>query len=106
METNEKLIPLTHPGEHLLEVMNDWGLTQYRLAKKLGVQQTRVMEIVKGRRAISADTALRLGRLFDTSADYWMNLQKNYELAVARRTRGEMIDTQVKPLVLNGKKVS
>ena len=106
METNEKLITLTHPGEHLLEAMNDWGLTQYRLAKSLGVQQTRVMEIVKGRRAISADTALRLGRLFDTSPEYWMNLQKNYDLAMAMRTQGEKIDRQVKPLLLKGRKVS
>jgi addiction module HigA family antidote len=106
METTDKLIPLTHPGEHLLEAMKDWGLTQYRLAKELGVQQTRVMEIVKGRRAVSADTALRLGRLFDTSPDYWMNLQKNYDLAVARRAQGARINEQVKPLLSKGKKVS
>ena len=86
--------------------MGDWGLTQYRLAKELGVQQTRVMEIVKGRRAVSADTALRLGRLFDTSPDYWMNLQKNYDLAVARRAQGARINEQVKPLLSKGKKVS
>jgi addiction module HigA family antidote len=106
MEATNILIPLTHPGEHLREAMDDWGLTQYRLAKELGVQQTRIMEIVKGRRALSADTALRLGRLFDTSPDYWMNLQINYDLAVARRAQGEKIDEQVKPLLSKGKKIS
>ena len=106
MEATNILIPLTHPGEHLREAMDDWGLTQYRLAKELGVQQTRIMEIVKGRRAVSADTALRLGRLFDTSPDYWMNLQTNYDLAVARRAQGEKIGEQVKPLLSKGKKIS
>ena len=106
MDTTNKLIPLTHPGEHLREAMGDWGLTQYRLAKELGVQQTRVMEIVKGRRAVSADTALRLARLFDTSPDYWMNLQTNHDLAIARRAQGEKINEQVKPLLSKGKKVS
>jgi addiction module HigA family antidote len=101
----DDLIPLTHLGEHLLEIMDDYDLTQYRLAKDLGVQQTRIMEIIKGRRAISADTALRLARYFDTSPEMWINLQKNYELQVARREKGERIKMEIKSLLSNGKKV-
>ena len=104
MTKQPELIPLTHPGEHLQEAMEDWGLTQYRLAKGLGVQQTRIMEIIKGRRAITADTALRLGRFFDTSPEYWLNLQKNYELALAKRDNGEKIDQEVKPFYSVAKK--
>jgi len=105
MDSKLKLIPLSHPGEHLLEVMEDWGLTQYRLAKDLGVQQTRIMEIIKGRRAISADTSLRLARFFDTSAEYWLNLQTNYDLAVAKRKLSAKINEDVTPLLSKGKKV-
>lgn len=105
MEKKEKLIPLTHPGEHLLEVLQDWGLTQYRLAKGLGVQQTRIMEIIKGRRAISADTSLRLAKFFDTTPEFWMNLQMNYDLAVAKRNLSESLDLDVHPLLANGNKI-
>jgi len=106
MGKKHDLIPLTHPGEHLMEAMQDWGLSQYRLAKELGVQQTRIMEIIKGRRAISADTSLRLARFFDTSPEFWMKLQMNYDMAVARRALGERVDREVKPLLSQGKKVS
>jgi len=105
MEKKEKLIPLTHPGEHLLEVLQDWGLTQYRLAKGLGVQQTRIMEIIKGRRAISADTSLRLAKFFDTTPEFWMNLQMNYDLAVAKRNLSESLNLDVHPLLANGNKI-
>lgn len=106
MDKKQDLVSLTHPGEHLLEVMQDWGLSQYRLAKALGVQQTRIMEIIKGRRAISADTSLRLGRLFDTTPEFWMNLQMNYDMAVARRALGEKVNKDVSPLLSKGRKVS
>jgi len=100
----QDLIPLTHPGKHLLEFMDDYELTQYRLAKDIGVQQTRIMEIVKGRRAISADTALRLAKYFDTTAQMWITLQKNYELEVAERKIGDKIKKEVKPLLLKRRK--
>jgi addiction module HigA family antidote len=105
MAKKEKLIPLTHPGEHLLEVLEDWGLTQYRLAKGLNVQQTRIMEIIKGRRAISADTSLRLAKFFDTTPEFWMNLQVNYDLAIAKRNLNAKLDLDVQPLLKNGNKV-
>ena len=91
-------IPPTHPGVHLLELIEDWDLTQYRLAKELGVPQTRIMQIVKGRRAISADTALRLSRYFGMSSRFWMNLQMNYDLEMAELEKGTEIEKQVTPM--------
>ena len=73
-----------HPGESLLtEFMEPMGLTAYRLAKELGVPLPRVYEIVKGNRSISADTALRLGTFFGLPAQFWMNLQNEYDLRTA-----------------------
>jgi addiction module HigA family antidote len=93
-----KILPPVHPGEVLREeVMAPIGLSANRLAKELGIPASRVLEIVNGRRAISADTALRLGRYFDTSAQLWMNLQTRYDLDLARETTGEAIKRAVKP---------
>lgn len=70
-----------HPGEILLtELMEPMGLTSYRVAKELGVPLPRVYDVVKGKRAISADTALRLGAFFGMPAQFWMNLQNEYDL--------------------------
>jgi len=101
MDMNDKLgrIPPVHPGEHLLELIEDWNLTQYRLAKDLGVPQTRIMQIVKGKRAISADTALRLSRYFRMSDKFWLRLQMNYDLECAQLTVGMDIENTVKPMV-------
>ncbi len=93
-------IPPTHPGEDLLELIQDHGLTQYRLAKELGVSQTRIMQIVKGRRAISADTALRLARFFGMSKEYWLNRQMHYDLERAQIAVGVDIENTVKPMAL------
>ena len=74
-----------HPGEILLEeFLKPMGITQYRLAKNISVQPTRINQIVKGKTGISADTALRLGRYFQMSAQFWLNVQAQYELEVAR----------------------
>ena len=73
-----------HPGDILLtEFMEPMGLTSYRLAKELGVPLPRVYDIVKGKRAISADTALRLGAFFGLPPQFWMNLQNGYDLRTA-----------------------
>ena len=96
---SEQIHP-THPGADLLELIEDHGLTQYRAAKALGVPQTRIMQIVKGQRAITADTALRLGRLFGMSAEYWMNRQAAYDLECAELEKGEEIARVVRPLDL------
>ncbi len=73
-----------HPGEHLAEMMKELGITQYRLAKTIGVPQVRVHDIVHCRRSITADTALRIGRALGMTPDFWLNLQRMYDLDVAR----------------------
>ena len=79
--------PPVTPGEVLEEeFLKPMGLSQYRLAKEIHVPPRRINEIVKGKRAITADTALRLGRYFGTSAQLWVNLQSTYELECAEET--------------------
>lgn len=74
-----------HPGEVLLEdFLKPMAISQYRLAQEIGVPPRRINEIVKAQRAISADTALRLGAFFGTDAESWINLQSDYELRQAR----------------------
>ena len=73
-----------HPGEHLAEIMEELGITQYRLAKTIGVPQIRIHDIVHCRRSITADTALRIGRALGMTPDFWLNLQRMYDLDVAR----------------------
>ena len=74
-----------HPGEILADELNAIGLSAAELARLFDVPANRISQIVAGRRNITADTALRLGRYFGTSADFWMNLQKTYELRLAER---------------------
>ena len=90
-------LPAIHPGEHLAEELTELGLTATRLASLLGVPTNRVTDIIRGRRGITADTALRLGRWMGTSAEYWMNLQQIYELRLAQQAHGEEIERTVKP---------
>ena len=73
-----------HPGEHLAEIMEELGITQYRLAKTIGVPQVRVHEIVHCRRSITADTALRIGQALGMTPDFWLNLKRMYDLDLAR----------------------
>ncbi len=73
-----------HPGEHLAEFLAELGISQYRLAKAMGVPAVRVNEIVHCRRGITADTALRIGRVLGMTPEFWMNLQQMYDLNVAR----------------------
>ena len=85
-----------HPGEHLAEIMTELGITQYRLAKTIGVPPIRIHDIVHRRRSITADTALRIGQALGMTPDYWLNLQRMYDLDVARATT----DTStIEPLV-------
>ena len=78
-------IEAIHPGEHLREFVEDFQITRYRLATDIHVQQTRINEIINGKRSISADTAVRLGRYFGTSAQFWMNLQTQYDITIAEQ---------------------
>ena len=73
-----------HPGERLTEILNELGITQYRLAKTTGVPPIRIHNIVHRRRSITADTALRIGKALGMSPDFWLNLQRMYDLDVAR----------------------
>ncbi len=82
MTTSEPI----HPGEHLAEILAELGITQYRLAKTIGVAQIRIHDIVHGRRSITADTALRIGQALGMTPDFWLNLQRMYDLDVARRS--------------------
>jgi addiction module HigA family antidote len=90
-----------HPGEILLtEFMQPMGLTQYRLAKDINVPVPRINSIVLGKRAISADTALRLARYFETTEQFWMNLQLRYELECAKEKLTEGLEGEI-PLTVS-----
>lgn len=80
----EKLYPPIHPGEVLMEdFIEGFGITQHKLAVSIGVPPRRINEIVHGKRAITADTALRLGRFFGVDPGFWLNLQSRYDLELA-----------------------
>ena len=82
--------------------MKPLGLSQYRVAKDIGVPALRVSEIVRQKRAVTADTAMRLARYFGTTAGIWMRLQAQYDLEVAERTHGREIEKQVPQLAAQG----
>ena len=92
---SRKLAPI-HPGEVLLvDFLEGLGLSQYRLAHALSVPPRRINEIVHGKRAITADTALRLGRYFGTSAQFWLNLQSRFDLEVEKDRLGPRLVAEV-----------
>jgi addiction module HigA family antidote len=78
-----------HPGEILREQMEELGLSANALATKLGVPPNRISTILRGTRSVTADTALRLGRFFGQTPEFWMNLQQTYDLVVAERAIGK-----------------
>ena len=80
------IIDPIHPGEHLAEIIDDLGISQYRLAKTIGVPPRRINEIVHGRRSVTADTALRIGQALGMTPEFWLNLQRMYDLDVARNS--------------------
>lgn len=85
-----------HPGEILLEeFLKPMGISQYRLAKHIGVPPRRINEIVHGARAISADTALRLSRYFGTTETFWMNLQAHYDLEIQKDLLGDRLEKEI-----------
>jgi len=96
----KKMKPI-HPGEVLLEeFLSPLDISQYRLAKDISVPARRINEIVHGMRAITADTALRLGRYFGTSAQFWLNLQTHYDLEVQKDKIGKRLEKEVLELAL------
>jgi len=84
-----KVLPI-HPGEHLAEFLEEYEITQYRLAKEIHVPARRINEIVKGKRGISVDTAIRLSRYFGSSPQLWINLQSNYDIEIVSK---KIVDT-------------
>lgn len=77
-------VPPIHPGEHLAEMLEEPEISQYRLAKTMGTPPRRINEIIHGNRSITADTALRLGQALGMTPEFWLNLQRMYDLDVAR----------------------
>jgi len=80
-----------HPGEHLAEQLEELDMSAAELARRLKVPTNRITQILNGRRAVTGDTALRLGHFFGTSPEFWLNLQKLYELRLAEQKAGETI---------------
>jgi antitoxin HigA-1 len=84
-------VPAIHPGEHLAEELKELDMSAAALARKLKVPTNRITGILNGQRAITGDTALRLAHFFGTSAEFWLNLQKLYELRLAEQKAGKTI---------------
>lgn len=98
--THNKLPPI-HPGEILnIEFLEAHGLSQYRLAKEIGVPARRINEIVHGKRAITPDTALRLSRYFGLSERFWMNLQTRYDLEIEKDRLAGRLQQEVQVFAL------
>ncbi len=94
-------LPNIHPGEILeIEFLEPLNITPYRLSKDIGVAQTRISEILSGKRSITADTALRLSRYFGNSAQFWLNLQTQYDIRLALERNGELYN-QIPKLPFN-----
>ncbi len=92
----EQRLPPIHPGEILLEeFLVPMGISQYRLAKDVGVPPRRINEVVRGQRSITADTALRLARYFRTTERFWLNLQTRYDLELVKDRLGDRLDREI-----------
>ena len=92
---SNKKLPPTHPGEILKEELEARGISLNKLSRDIRIPLSRVSLIANGRRAVTADTALRLARYFGTSAQVWMNLQSTYDLEIAERKTGAVIQKEV-----------
>ena len=87
-----------HPGEHIADELDALNMSASELARQLHIPTNRLTDIVRGRRGISADTALQLAWWLGTTPEYWMNLQRNYELRLAEAEQGEKIRKEITPL--------
>ena len=92
-------IPPIHPGEHLAEFLEEFNISQYRLAKEIDVPPRRINEIIHGKRSVTADSALRLSRFFNTTPEFWMNLQSRFELE-SERERLELVLHGIHPIAM------
>ena len=95
---NNKRIPPAHPGMYLKELLEELTLSQYRLARELGVPVMRINHVVHGRRPVTAELALRLGRYFGQNPRYWINLQSRYDMDVAEDALSEQVAREVHPM--------
>jgi addiction module HigA family antidote len=86
-----------HPGVYLKELLDEMALSQYRLAHDIGVPAMRISHVVHGKRPVTAELALRLGRYFGQSPRYWLNLQSRYDMDVAEDELGERVAREVRP---------
>jgi len=93
-------IPPVHPGAYLKELLDELALSQYRLAKDIGVPAMRINYVVNGKRPVTAELALRLGRYFGQSPRYWMNLQSRYDMDIAEDALSDLVARQVRPLAI------
>jgi len=96
---NKKRISPVHPGVYLKELLDELELSQYRLARELGVPAMRINHVVNGKRPVTAGLALRLGRYFGQSPRYWINLQSRYDMDVAEDALSEQVAHEVRPMM-------
>ena len=99
--TKLRIAPV-HPGAYLKELLDELSISQYRLAKDLGIPAMRINFIVNGKRPVTAELALRLGRYFGQSPRYWLNLQSRYDLDVAEEALSKQVSREVRPLMVVG----
>jgi len=96
---NKKRISPVHPGVYLKELLDELNLSQYRLARELGVPAMRVNHVVNGKRPVTAELALRLGRYFGQNPRYWLNLQSRYDMDIVEDVMSEQVAREVHPLM-------
>jgi len=97
MVAKHRIAPV-HPGAYLKELLGEFEISQYRLARDLGVPPMRISHIVNGKRPVTAELALRLGRYFGQTPRYWLNLQSRYEMDIAEDFLSEQVAREVRPL--------
>ncbi|MCR4318913.1 MAG: HigA family addiction module antitoxin [Candidatus Brocadiaceae bacterium] len=97
--TKYRIAP-AHPGVYLKELLDELKISQYRLAQDLGVPAMRISHLVHGKRPVTAELALRLGRYFGQSPRYWMNLQSRYDMDIAEDSLSEQVAREVHPLTV------
>jgi len=98
VDMNKKRISPVHPGVYLKESLDELKLSQYRLARGLGVPSMRINHVVNGKRPVTAELALRLGRYFGQSPRYWLNLQSRYDMDIAEDALSEQVAREVRPM--------
>ncbi len=99
---NKKRISPVHPGVYLKELLDELNLTQYRLARELGVPAMRINHVVNGKRPLTAELALRLGRYFGQNPRYWLNLQSRYDMDIVEDVMSDQVAREVHPLMAPG----